>query len=831
MADKSYEIEIKTTTDTSGITSIKDELTATKQEAEDLGQTASNSMNELSQSSQDASESISETAQFQNELNASVSDMDSSSMDAVTSSAEDMASSTENASSSSEQLGISISNIDPSVIEQLADAMQQYGDSADEGADATEDLLEGLTSGALATGFASTFMGLANSAGDYQDSMLRMGLALSGHAMTVEEVSQQYGASVSKMAEQTGRGGGSIRNHFSNMAVAGVKSTDILESSFQAVANGSFYSGESIESLSNKFQRISMTGMLSAKQLSSLGLTMDDLAKVMGVSADEVSEKFKSMTAEQRASIMSQASATKYGTEVNDVFKNSWEGLWTQLDKGKAGLERLVGDLILPYLIPAVETSIQFVQMLTDTFKTLPQPVKDVMGGALLLVGSLATVGLGLNAVMKLANTIIAPFKSIAKVFGIDIDKEAKKLADTLKSKLSGAFDSLKTKVSSVATTIKTNLVGAFRSVSKFMKTQLIPALKNAGLRMLELGRNALTSGLNALRSGAMWLINKARIVATTVANWGATASQWALNVAMSMNPITIVVLAILGLIAVLGYLYFNNEQVRGAIDGLGQSLMQIGQIIYTAVVGAFDWLMATLQNVWNYIITLGGLLPANVNITGNQILDTIIRVLTFIATLPVQLAMIFINMIASVLGFGNNFVQNMLRAGINAVTNFANQIRQLPSKLSTELNNMLSLVGQWASTLPQKFWDAGVQAVQNFLNALGIHSPGTMQTMLLWEISEMGNRIPSESRNLLGNIGKLGTDIVDEFGNPSLEYDINGTANTSINTNDSNGSAGNTINLTIEVGSVDNESRVQEIVDAVRRELSWNNTTAGRTI
>ena len=31
--------------------------------------------------------------------------------------------------------------------------------------------------------------------------------------------------------------------------------------------------------------------------------------------------------------------------------------------------------------------------------------------------------------------------------------------------------------------------------------------------------------------------------------------------------------------------------------------------------------------------------------------------------------------------------------------------------------------------------------------------------------------------------------------------------------------------------GDVDSDKRVQEIVDAVRRELSWNNATAGRTV
>ena len=256
MADKTYEIEIKTTSDTEGVTSVKEALTETKQEVEDV------------QSSTE-------------ELGESFSNIDSSGIDEINEKLAEETSNTDDATESTDQLGVTISSIDPSVIDQIRDSMQEYNNTAQEGADNTNALMEGLVSGGLATGIGNTFMGLANSAGAYNDSMLRMGLSLEGHAMTVDEVSTKYGASVSKLAETTGRGAGSVRNHFANMGVAGVNNTKTLEGSFQAIANGSFYSGESVESLSNKFQRITMTGMLSAKQLSGLGLTMEDLAKVM----------------------------------------------------------------------------------------------------------------------------------------------------------------------------------------------------------------------------------------------------------------------------------------------------------------------------------------------------------------------------------------------------------------------------------------------------------------------------------------------------------------------------------------------------------------------
>lgn len=285
------------------------------------------------------------------------------------------------------------------------------------------------------------------------------------------------------------------------------------------------------------------------------------------------------------------------------------------------------------------------------------------------------------------------------------------------------------------------------------LKTALIGVstkAKEAALGLLDVGKNALIAGYNALKSAAMWVVQKAQLVATTIAEYATAAAQWALNIAMSMNPIGLLIIAIVALIAILGYLYFNNEKVRAAVDALGQGIISFGQ---------------TIMNVAS-----------------------------------------------------------------NAVSNFVKTIGNMATKLRTELSNMLSAVASWAKTLPQKFWDAGVNAVKNFLSALGIASPGTMQRTLVWEISEMERRTPLESRGLLENVSRLGSDIVDEFGEPTLGVGFDDTLNASISGGRNNGESP-TINLNVTVGSVDSEDRVTEIVEAIRRELAWNNATAGRTV
>lgn len=331
-------------------------------------------------------------------------------------------------------------------------------------------------------------------------------------------------------------------------------------------------------------------------------------------------------------------------------------------------------------------------------------------------------------------------------------------------------------------------------------------------------GIMTLAKSMNSLRQAE---------ILSTIATKGMAAAQWLLNAAMNANPIMIIITAIVILIGVLAYLYFNNEQVRNAINNLGATFQRIGQIMYTSIINAVNWIIGALQNLWTYIITLGGLLPSNVEITGNNIIDTILRVVAFIATLPIQLQIIFVNILAKALGFGDNFVQRLITSATRAVTGFINKISSLPGKLANELNRMTSKVNEWAASLPGKFWEAGVNAVQNFLNALGIHSPGTMQRMLVWEITEMGKQVPKKGADLVSNIGVLGSDVVDAFDDFELsnkDISIKGTGGDS-------SSKSNVFNVQFTGCTFDKEERVNEVLTILENYFSWDNNTAGRGV
>ena len=106
---------------------------------------------------------------------------------------------------------------------------------------------------------------------------------------------------------------------------------------------------------------------------------------------------------------------------------------------------------------------------------------------------------------------------------------------------------------------------------------------------------------------------------------------------------------------------------------------------------------------------------------------------------------------------------------------------------------------------------------------------------MIVWEVSEMGRRVPIEGEKLTSNLEQLGQDAVDSFGNPSL-----GIGFDDVDDNFANGSIDKVLNVASQgrgdiiiniEGDVDSDRRVNQIIEVIRRELNWDNTTAGRTI
>lgn len=467
--------------------------------------------------------------------------------------------------------------------------------------------------------------------------------------LTFGSVTEKMKSSISDAANVTGRSGGEIRGYFNQMGIAGVTNTDLLSSSFEALSGKAYQTGNSIEAMEGKMQTMVLTGNASSKMLKSLGLSAEDLAQAMGVSADQVSDAFKNMTPEERLQAITKAMGD--GAEANEMYKNSYAGLKAQAEAAMAGLMGAVGEAILPVVIPALQAATNFIKFLADGFKSLPGPVQGVIGGLLGFAGIVITA--------------IGVLGTLGTVF----------------------------------TTVKT------------------------GLEALN-----IVSGL------------------AKVATYAQAAAQWALNIAMSANPIGILIIAIGALIAILAYLYMTNEDVRNAINGVADAFMNVLTPIINTVSALFN----------NFTAQLG--------LNTNDWTQAVLGFILFIPQLPMALGLALADSITRALGFGDSFVQAMYDAAWNAYDSFKEGIDGLSEALQEELDEMISSAQQFSNDLPWYMKIGGAGAVLGWIGSTGEHSPGFMYDAFHGELVAMAALPLTIGMMIVTNITALGGRIVNGF-------------------------------------------------------------------
>lgn len=117
------------------------------------------------------------------------------------------------------------------------------------------------------------------------------------------------------------------------------------------------------------------------------------------------------------------------------------------------------------------------------------------------------------------------------------------------------------------------------------------PAIKVFGM---------LSTAIGAVSKAYLFLtkaetVAKLKTIASTVVTWAQTAAQWALNVAMSANPIMLVVLAVVALVAILVIAWNNSKQFRDIVIGAWNAVADACKV-------AFDFVMGIVQGVFNWL-------------------------------------------------------------------------------------------------------------------------------------------------------------------------------------------------------------------------------------
>lgn len=635
----------------------------------------------------------------------------------------------------STQIDLEIS-VNSAELEQAKSSMDELESKSKEASSSIDGVGSAITGIAAAAGLEQ----MVSTADNINNSWNRLELTFANTGVSIDQLKQKQ----SELQASTGQTGGTIRNFFNMMGIAGVTNTNLLGSAFESLSGRAYQTNTSIETMENALKRMVMTGNAGDRQLQALGIRAEDLGRAMGMTGEEAKKAFSELSQEDRIRVLTKAMGD--GKQANEMYKNSFQSLKKQAEASLAGLVGAVGQAILPSIIPLLNLAKDTISTLTNAFKSLPEPVQRIIGG--------------LGAVVLAAVT----------------------------------------------------LVGVLGAVGQVVKT--------------------VKEGIEALNSiMKIWEgVTKAVELA-----------QAALNFVMALNPIVLVVAAIVALIAILVYLYYTNEDVRNAINGLWDAMVNAWNTITSTVMAAVQGVITYLQNLYMNIVA-----------TGQNIWNNILSVLSFIASVPGRVGTYLSNIITRVISFASNVISRFRTAATNAVNSFITEIAQLPGKVYSELQKTLSHVMEWGSQIVSRLGQIAQQAWQAFIRGLGIGSPGYIQILTLKELLDTGKRIPAVAQGIIGNLAKMASQAVDAWGTPSFQYgfenitkkdgvnigNIEGNDNRNIIdllnqlldalNNKSNSEPTLTFNL---YGDIDNEDRMQKFLEAVRRELNWNNATAGRTI
>lgn len=635
-----------------------------------------------------------------------------------------------------------------------------------------EESISGLDEALTAVGAGAALAGMeqmVSTASNIQDSWNRLGL-------TFGEVTGQMQTDISEAVEHTGRSGALTRQYFNDMGIAGVTNSELLQQSFEALSGRAYQTGNSIESMEQKMKMIVMSGNAGARQLTQLGITTADLGRVMGVSADEASKMFKSLSQEERLRVLTQAMGD--GTKANEMYKNSWAGLKEQIDKATAGLMGAVGSAILPVLVPVMKTAADVVNFLADAFKKLPEPIRAGIGIVLsfvmgfLAITTVISVLRTLESTLKLVTTAqeilnfvaamnpyvliaIAIIALIAALWYLYNTNEAVKQAfDHVGQALGQLWDKLTTALKPA-----------------------IDAIINAWNGLME----ALGIGGGDIFDGIIFFI-----------------VAFAEGLVLIINGIT-------EFIGWLQQLWMAADQLINGTDWLGWL-----QVLGLVLMGPIGWIVLLIQH-WD------------------QIGPAVSNALSGMYNAAVGW---FARTLAGIIAFGVNLVMEMKSRAKEAVDSFLAPFVGLVEAISAELEAVKSTVMSYIQPLIDAFNALGSAAAWAF-SVLGLKqgSPGDIYRAMKRELDWTTEFVERDKSGLVDATGSLGSDVVGSF-NPQLStrgISSGGAGGTS------NGGAGTVINNEFNFTFTDYIDGKERLIDLIIRtitdEINWDNSTANRTV
>ena len=340
------------------------------------------------------------------------------------------------------------------------------------------------------------------------------------------------------------------------------------------------------------------------------------------------------------------------------------------------------------------------------------------------------------------------------------------------------------------------------KSLGAELLANLVPVIQRllANLPTIAVALAGVTAAVTAFKIAS--IAAKAATEGMTLAQYAAAAAQRALNVAMSANPIGLIILAITGLVAAFMYLWQNSEGFREFWTGLWEKISgavsaavdfiktlpdRIGTILTSALTRVANWhinivakarevgisFLSTVvsfftqlpEKIWGFlssavsrVVTWQMNMIREAKETGANFLS---KIASFFAQLPEKIWGFLTSAINLVMTWRLNMIQQAIEAASSFLSNVANFFSQLPGKIWSYLSQALDKVASWATKLAQK----GKAAAKSLVTAVtdGVKGlPSTLFNIGSDLVEGLWNGINGKVSWLKGKVTSFANSIMD---------------------------------------------------------------------
>lgn len=294
-----------------------------------------------------------------------------------------------------------------------------------------------------------------------------------------------------------------------------------------------------------------------------------------------------------------------------------------------------------------------------------------------------------------------------------------------------------------------TNVVNAIKTLNKIQGVELdaeslITTFQNARSTLFKVSAQlAALMDISAIPEGLGEKIQRVAWTASSVS-----------NAITSLNKVPVV---------------NTNVNIQGAVTAIKNAVTQLNQLNGTNLSGNISTLLTTVTNTLNQLKATIAAMSGSFTASGVLIGSSIVAgVQTGLAPLP---SFVISSVSSATASAASTGWTGGSRIGTSVTNGFKSALK-LAAAMKTEMGYVTQAVNSGISAAKSAAQRGAAEVVEAFKSGIETGSPGAMAWAMFDEMGYIRDFIVSEGKHVVTSAKKLGQNIVDSFGNPTLSLD-----------------------------------------------------------